>query len=280
MRKLYFGNELYHHGVLGQKWGVRRYQNTDGSYKSSAEGRYDPDASSNRSKVKSTAFSRFKNRLNTKQYKKDTRNMSNRLALYNSMRQDNERSKKNLERKSKNPTPEWMVKDSWKGIDAKKQYKKQIDHSQKYMDDTKRMYEDYVHKYGKIPMSALTTRFDKEGYKALMKELKTKKQNDKLISRNIDNVKKLSGYKELYDKHSEKLSNGLTNYMKHPNKNRESYRSQLKDARADVERYLSSVTSGNSELNKRAADKIMENISGNNKHFLWTDDKNWNKLMR
>ena len=25
-------NELYHHGVKGQKWGVRRFQNKDGSY--------------------------------------------------------------------------------------------------------------------------------------------------------------------------------------------------------------------------------------------------------
>lgn len=34
------GGELYHHGVKGQKWGVRRYQNKDGSYVSGHEGRY------------------------------------------------------------------------------------------------------------------------------------------------------------------------------------------------------------------------------------------------
>ena len=30
-------NELYHHGIKGQKWGVRRYQNSDGSL--TAEGK-------------------------------------------------------------------------------------------------------------------------------------------------------------------------------------------------------------------------------------------------
>lgn len=31
-REELYTNELYHHGVKGMKWGVRRYQNYDGSY--------------------------------------------------------------------------------------------------------------------------------------------------------------------------------------------------------------------------------------------------------
>lgn len=37
--------ELYHFGVRGMHWGIRRYQNEDGSYKSGAEGRYAPKMS-------------------------------------------------------------------------------------------------------------------------------------------------------------------------------------------------------------------------------------------
>ena len=33
-------NELYHHGILGQKWGVRRYQNSDGSLTKEGKERY------------------------------------------------------------------------------------------------------------------------------------------------------------------------------------------------------------------------------------------------
>lgn len=33
-------DELYHHGVKGQKWGIRRYQNEDGSLTAEGEKRY------------------------------------------------------------------------------------------------------------------------------------------------------------------------------------------------------------------------------------------------
>lgn len=33
-------NELYHHGIKGQKWGIRRYQNEDGTLTNAGRARY------------------------------------------------------------------------------------------------------------------------------------------------------------------------------------------------------------------------------------------------
>ena len=46
-------NELYHHGIKNQKWGVRRYQNEDGSYTEEGRKRYGIGAERSRSTAKS-----------------------------------------------------------------------------------------------------------------------------------------------------------------------------------------------------------------------------------
>ena len=45
-------NELYHYGITGQKWGVRRYQNKDGTLTEAGKKRYDRDIRENNARKK------------------------------------------------------------------------------------------------------------------------------------------------------------------------------------------------------------------------------------
>lgn len=54
-------NELYHHGIIGQKWGIRRFQNKDGTLTDAGRERYNKFADTERSVINklSNSYSNF-----------------------------------------------------------------------------------------------------------------------------------------------------------------------------------------------------------------------------
>ena len=57
-------DELYHHGIKGQKWGVRRYQNSDGSLTAAGKKRHNSD---NVNKMSNEELRQKVNRMNNEQ---------------------------------------------------------------------------------------------------------------------------------------------------------------------------------------------------------------------
>ena len=66
MSEYYLTNdELFHHGIIGQKWGVRRYQNSDGTYTSEGKARRREDYSEPKQSLKKRASNFYSNNKDT-----------------------------------------------------------------------------------------------------------------------------------------------------------------------------------------------------------------------
>lgn len=110
-----FGDGLYHWGIKGQKWGVRRFQNPDGTLTSAGKERYkDGSESSKKSDLKSVL-------AKEKEYRSE-RHFANKEAT------------KKYYSDIKSGKPEYLAKEDYKKL------RKKIDNDlkEKYPDQAKR----------------------------------------------------------------------------------------------------------------------------------------------
>lgn len=112
----YHSSELYHHGILGMKWGVRRYQNKDGSLTAAGRKRYSTEERIENAKAKYTG----RRKAADANYKKASSEYKDRLSgrSTDSILNDYTDDDKKLDRAA----------DKW-GADrksAKEKYKKEI----------------------------------------------------------------------------------------------------------------------------------------------------------
>ena len=91
-----YSDELYHHGIKGQKWGIRRYQNLDGTLTDAGKARYGNDPEKRGSKklerqlIRSMYNNQNKNNL-IKLEKQDRKNEKEfkKLDNYNDIKKGN-----------------------------------------------------------------------------------------------------------------------------------------------------------------------------------------------
>ena len=120
-------NELYHYGVLGMKWGIRRYQNKDGSLTNAGRRHYYGDASVARAHSKYQEAQ--ENRKTAKKLEKQARRKAiiptkkNLMAYGNAMRDHSEAKNKEYRSEFEYKTKREAARIRAKNIEFKKKSK-------------------------------------------------------------------------------------------------------------------------------------------------------------
>lgn len=147
---------LAHYGVIGQKWGVRRYQNKDGTLTALGKNHYSKDEIKSDNKI---AMEKGRNATiaGRKMYYANKLNKRNREKLVNATDENRAKLSRNAEVSSK------IAKDS------EKEYKAALKDAMKHADSL-------VKKYGKTNVSDIKYKTLPDGSKVVNEKVATGKQ--------------------------------------------------------------------------------------------------------
>ena len=205
-----YSSELYHYGILGQKWGVRRYQNKDGSLTS--EGRKHYGVKSEGSKVKETV-GKVGNAV-----KASGKKAAN--AVGNAAKAATAYTKQRFKMNHPSLLSDQELKDYTQRLIAEKNYSQlvsQVD-SPSVAGHASRLVKNLLRDVGGLPVSAIRTvgsisgemlkkgsmTLADAGFRKIAQEMtksRLERENERLslIERNKELKKKLSGKKDLDD---------------------------------------------------------------------------------